>query len=34
MNAVTKAKAGDKKGAAMQLRKAKMLDNELVKLEG
>ena len=34
VNAVAKAKAGDKKGAAMLLRKSKMMDNELVKLEG
>ena len=32
--AIAKAKAGDKKGAAMQLRKSKMMDKELVKLEG
>ena len=29
-----KAKKGDKKGAAMLLRKSKMVEKELVKLEG
>ena len=32
--AVAKAKAGDKKAGALLLRKAKMVEKELVKLEG